>query len=101
MTNITTKPDSSQPAAEMAVDLFDNWFDPIETEVRARAHEFIEELIRGELDAVLARPRYGRSQMAGKEESAGVAGHRHGSGQVGNLGLLRQLCRAWPSQSRP
>src|SRR5260370_39086457 len=79
MTNITTKPDSSQPAAEMAIDLFDNWFDPIETEGRARAHEFIEELIRGGLDAELARPRYGRSQMAGKEESAGVAGHRHGS----------------------
>jgi hypothetical protein len=79
MTSITTKPDSSQPAAEMAVDLFDNWFDPIETEVRARAREFIEELIRGELDAVLARPRYGRSQMAGNEGSAGVAGHRHGS----------------------
>jgi putative transposase len=79
MTNITTKPDSLQPAAEMAVDLFDNWFDPIETEVRARARGFIEELIRGELDAVLARPRYGRSQMAGKEESAGVAGHRHGN----------------------
>src|SRR5450830_985560 len=79
MTSITTKPDSSQPAAEMAVDLFDNWFDPIETEVRARAREFIEELIRGELDAVLARPRYGRSQMASSEERAGVAGHRHGS----------------------
>ena|ERR1039458_5405831 len=76
MTSITTKPDSSQPAAEMAVDLFDNWFDPIETEVRARAREFIEELIRGELDAVLARPRYGRSQMASSEERAGVAGHR-------------------------
>jgi hypothetical protein len=41
MTSTTTKPDSSQPAAEMAVDLFDNWFDPIETEVRARAREFI------------------------------------------------------------
>src|ERR1700691_2866992 len=79
MMNNTTKPDSLQPAAEKAGDLFDNWFDPIETEVRARAREFIEELIRGELDAVLARPRYGRSQMAGKEESAGVAGHRHGS----------------------
>ena len=78
MTNITTKADSSQPAAEMAVDLFDNWFDPIETEVRARAREFIEELIRGELDAVLARPRYGRSQIAGSEEETGVAGHRHG-----------------------
>ena len=47
MTSTTTKPDSSQPAAEMAVDLFDNWFDPIETEVRARAREFIEEMIRG------------------------------------------------------
>jgi len=37
MTSITTKPGFSQAAAEMAVDLFDNWFDPIETEVRARA----------------------------------------------------------------
>jgi putative transposase len=79
MTSITTKPDSSQPAAAMAVDLFDNWFDPIEAEVRARARGFIEELIRGELDTVLARPRYGRSPTAGGEESAGVAGHRHGS----------------------
>jgi transposase-like protein len=36
-------------------------------------------MIRGELDAVLARPRYGRIPMAGDEEGAGVAGHRHGS----------------------
>ena len=79
MTNLTTKPDSLQRAAEMAVDLFDNWFDPIETEVRARSRQFIEELLRGELDAALARPRYGRSQMAGNEGRAGVAGHRHGS----------------------
>src|ERR1700693_947639 len=79
MTNNTTKPDSLQPAADMAVDLFDNWFDPIETEVRARSRQFIEELFRGELDAALARPRYGRSQMASSEERAGVAGHRHGS----------------------
>ena len=79
MTNLTTKPDSLQPAAEMAVDLFDNWFDPIETEVRARSRQFIEELLRGELDAALARPRYGRSQMAGNEGRAEVAGHRHGS----------------------
>jgi putative transposase len=79
MTNNTTKPDSLQPAAEMAVDLFDNWFDPIEAEVRARARQFIEELIRGELDAALARPRYGRSKMAGNEARAEVTGHRHGS----------------------
>ncbi|MGH7108557.1 MAG: IS256 family transposase [Acetobacteraceae bacterium] len=79
MTNPTTTPDSLQPAAETAVDLFDNWFDPIETEVRARSRQFIEELLRGELDAALARPRYGRSQMTGNEGRAGVAGHRHGS----------------------
>jgi putative transposase len=41
MTNNTTKPDSFQPAAEMAVDLFDDWFDPIETEVRARSRQFV------------------------------------------------------------
>jgi putative transposase len=63
----------------MAVDLFDNWFDPVETEVRARAREFIEEMIRGEFHIVLARPRYGRSQMTGNEGRAGILGHRHGS----------------------
>jgi putative transposase len=79
MTINTTKPDSLQPTTEMAVDLFDNWFDPIETEVRARARQFIEELIRGELDAALARPHYGRSKMAGSKARAEVTGHRHGS----------------------
>ena len=57
MTNVTTKSDSFEPATDTAAHLFDNWFDPIETEVRARAREFIEEMIRGELDTVLARPR--------------------------------------------
>ena len=79
MNKSITTPDSLKPATELAVDLFDNWFDPIETEVRARSRQFIEELLRGELEAALARPRYGRSQMAGNEGRAGVAGHRHGS----------------------
>jgi putative transposase len=79
MTSNTTKPDSLQLEAETAPHLFDDWFDPIEAEVRGRAREFIEELIRGELDEALARPRYGRSKMAGDEERAGVVGHRHGS----------------------
>jgi hypothetical protein len=56
----------------MAVDLFDNWFDPIEIEVRARARQFIEELIRGEFDTALARPRYERSKMAGNEAGRGL-----------------------------
>src|SRR5271156_6148727 len=84
MTKLTTKPDSMQPATEMAVNLFDNWFDPIETEVRARARQFIEELIRGELDTALAQPRYERSKMAGNEAGACVTGHRHGSRNYGD-----------------
>ena len=68
MTSTTTKPDSLQPAADMAGDLFDNWFDPLEAEVRARSREFIEELLRGELEAALSRPRYGRSPMSGRTE---------------------------------
>src|SRR5258707_2448250 len=79
MTSNTTKPDSLQPEAATAPHLFEDWFDPIETEVRGRARQFIEELIRGELDEALARPRYGRSKVAADEERAGVAGHRHGS----------------------
>jgi len=40
---------SSQREAEPAPQLFDDWFDPIETEVRDRARGFVEELIRGAL----------------------------------------------------
>ena len=79
MTSVTTKPDSLQLEAETAPHLFDNWFDPIETEVRGRARQFIEELIRSELDAVLERPRYGRGKTADGEERTVVTGHRHGS----------------------
>ena len=60
--------------------LFDGWFDPIESAVRDRVRSFIEELIEGELAAVLARPRYDRRARDGDSAatSAGVAGHRHG-----------------------
>ncbi len=40
--------------------LFNNWFDPIETELRTKVRGFIEAMIEGELETVLARPRYGR-----------------------------------------
>jgi putative transposase len=81
MTSVTTKLMALQPRSEVEVQLFDSWLDPIETEVRGRVREFIEELIRGELDAALARPRYGRQAKrgAGAEAPVGVAGHRHGS----------------------
>jgi transposase-like protein len=79
MTSITTKPDSLQLEAERAPQPFDNWFDPIKSEVRGRARQFIEELIRSELDAALDRPRYGRGKTASGEGRTGVTGHRHGS----------------------
>jgi len=82
MTSTTTKPDAVQPEAETAVYLFDDWFDPIEAGLRDRVRDFIETMIRTELDAALARPRYARRPDAsdgGDGVNAGVAGHRHGS----------------------
>ncbi len=79
MTSDSTNGCMPQRGSESSVDVFDSWFDPLESEVRSRAREFIEELIRGELDAALARPRYGRCKVAGSEGGAGIAGHRHGS----------------------
>ena len=58
MMSTTTKPDAVQPeGAETAVYLFDDWFDPIEAGLRDRVRDFIETMIRTELDAALARPR--------------------------------------------
>ena len=78
MTNVTMKSDSFEPATDTAAQLFDNWFDPIESGLRERVREFIEALICGELDAALARPRYWRAKND-DACSAGVVGHRHGS----------------------
>ena len=79
MSSNITKTQSLQCDGETAPQLFEDWFDPIETAVRERAREFIEELIRSELDVALARPRYERSKKAGCEGMSGVTGHRHGS----------------------
>ena len=91
MRQATTTPDSLQPATDLSVDLFDN-----EAEVRARSRQFIEELIRGELDAVLARPRYVRSRKADAEGAAGVTGHRHGSRRRSLTGTFGPIEMAVP-----
>jgi putative transposase len=96
MTSTITKTGSSQREAEPAPQLFDDWFDPIETEVRDRARGFIEELIRGELDAVLARPRYVRSRKADAKGAAGVTGHRHGSRRRSLTGTFGPIEMAVP-----
>ena len=46
MSSNITKTRSPRFEEETAPQLFDDWFDPIETAVRERAREFIEELIR-------------------------------------------------------
>src|ERR1700729_3039040 len=81
MKTVTTKPELLHSTTESNSHLFDDWLDPIETGIRDRVRELIEEMIRSELEAVLSRPRYGgRAEPA--EDSDGTAvvtGHRHGS----------------------
>ena len=85
MKSITTKHDSSQPVADTAVYLFDDWFDPIEAVVRDRVRGFIQAMIEGELGVTLERPRYGRRRnrraapaMAGLQSSVTGMAIAHG-----------------------
>ena len=74
MTKDTTIPAASAGQAG----LFDNWFDEIETGVRARVRGFIETMLEEELDEALSRPRYGRRKPEAPDSEPVVAGHRHG-----------------------
>jgi len=94
MTSITTKLESSQPAAETAVYLFDHWFDPIEAGLRDRVREFIHAMIEGELDMALSRPRYARHAKPSSGQAAGAVGatgHRHGHRSRSLLGSFGQV----------
>jgi putative transposase len=79
MASVTTKAQGLQLGTETAAYLFDDWFDPIETGLREQVRSFIEELIRGELDTALARPRYARQVEPEGGAVPGLVGHRHGS----------------------
>src|ERR1700730_11891520 len=76
MKNDTTK----TPVDVAGEKLLDNWFDPIETELRTKVRGLIEAMIEEELEVALARPRYGRLSGPPVENGATVliAGHRHG-----------------------
>jgi hypothetical protein len=55
------KTDTTKAAGDVADEkLFDNWFDPVETGLRAKVRGFMETMIEEELDTALSRPRYGR-----------------------------------------
>ncbi len=94
-----TQSDSTTAAAETTCQLFDNWFDPIESGVRGRVRDFIETMMEEELDAVLSRPRYGRvapgpGNAAGAAEA--VTGHRHGHRSRSLLGTFGPVEIAMP-----
>src|SRR3989442_13899739 len=72
---------SPAEAAEGALFLGDDWFDPLEAGVRTRIRGFIEELLEAELDTALGRDRYERPRVAktsGGGQPVAEAGHRHG-----------------------
>ena len=94
MTNTTPFPAANQLEATASAQLFDDWFDPIETGIRARVRGFIQELIEAELEEALSRGRYVRHGKSGQtsaeatsDTTAGATsnpakpplhGHRHG-----------------------
>jgi putative transposase len=81
MESATTKLALPHSGTETNAQLFEDWFDPIESGVRGQIRRFIESMIEAELEEVLSRPRYGRRAEAGEvasERPGGMSGHRHG-----------------------
>src|SRR5438477_4967155 len=99
MTNNSTTSPVLQSAAETAVDLLDDWFDPIEAGLRDRVREFIQTMIESELETALSRPRYARRPKAGPENAeraSSVTGHRHGHPSRSLLGTFGRVEIAVP-----
>src|ERR1700719_3250441 len=106
MTDNTTKSSALQSEAETAVRLLDDWFDPIEAGLRGRVREFIQTMIEAELEAALARPRYGRRPKTDPEHAtpapakaggpSGISGHRHGHRSRSLLGTFGRVEIAVP-----
>jgi putative transposase len=95
MTSLSTTTFLRHSETDATGHLIDNWFDPIEAELRDRAREFLEAMFEAELDGVLARSRYvrrGKRSDGDSEVPAGVTGHRHGHRSrtlVGTFGKVR------------
>jgi hypothetical protein len=70
------KRDSPKPAADATEErLVDDWFDPIETDLRTKVRGFIETMIEAELETALSRPRYRRQPRPAEVNTAApVAG---------------------------
>ncbi len=51
-------------AVVAAIMIFENWFDPIEDDVRARVRGFIQTMLDEELNEAFSRPRQGGARRA-------------------------------------
>lgn len=81
-----------QPTVETSEQLFDNWFDPIEAELRDRARGFLQAMFEAELEETLARSRYARRRkLSGDETGSAVTGHRHGRRSRSLLGSFGRV----------
>ncbi|MER9408344.1 hypothetical protein NKI36_30650 [Mesorhizobium caraganae] len=75
----TTTKRAVHPGHEAKSCLFDNWFDPIEAALREGVRGFVETMPETEFEAVLARYGQQPAPRGMSDETADVAGHRHGS----------------------
>jgi putative transposase len=99
MSNNSTKSTSLQTEAETAIDLLDDWFDPIEVGLRDRVREFIQAMIEAELEAALSPARYARRRKEACENAdgaSGITGHRHGHRSRSLLGTFGRVEIAVP-----
>lgn len=84
MESPTTKLALPHLGTETNAQLFENWFDPIESGLRGQIRRFIESMIEAELEEALSRPRYGGRAHAGDVSSgrpAGMSGTGMGAGR--------------------
>ena len=94
MERTITKPAVAHSGTGTSAQLFEDWFDPIESAVRDQVRHFIEGLIEAELEEVLARPRYRHQAKTGDvrgEGPAAVSGHRHGHRSRSLTGTFGQV----------
>jgi hypothetical protein len=88
------QPAALHSGADTSDQLFEDWFDPIESGVRERVRHFIESMIEAELEEAFLRPRYGRlaktEDMPG-EDLVGLRGHRHGHRSRSLAGTFGQV----------
>ena len=82
-----------QSEIETSEELFDNWFDPIESSLRGRTREFLQAMFEAELEEALSRSRYARStgRNGTAEGSAGITGYRHGHRSRSLLGTFGKV----------